>query len=254
MGMVRESLIARGVGVSEEFRLRGRDVSRVEGFSDAVFGFALTLLVVSLEVPQTFDELLQAMSGVLAFGVCFILLISVWFNHYRFFRRYGLTDQFTLILNAVLLFVILLYVYPLKFLFAGLFKGLEEARVLLPNGQTVPLITRAQVPQLMLIYGLGFASVFLVFALLYWNAYRQRKLLDLNEVETFQTQQSIIANLLLVGIGLLSVTIAVIGGPNYTGLSGFTYMLIAPVSVVHQSWVGRHMRLMAEQHASAAAQ
>ena len=29
----------------------GCEVSRIEGFSDAVFGFALTLLVVSLEVP-----------------------------------------------------------------------------------------------------------------------------------------------------------------------------------------------------------
>ncbi len=254
MGMIRESLIQRAVGVSDDFRLRGQEVSRVEGFSDAVFGFAVTLLVVSLEVPQTFDELLQAMSGVLAFGVCFILLISVWFNHYRFFRRYGLADAITLWLNAVLLFVILLYVYPLKFLFAGLFKGLDDAKVTLPNGQTVPLITKAQLPELMLIYGLGFAAVFFVFALLYWNAYRQRKLLDLNEVETFQTQHSIIANLLLVGIGLLSVTIAVVGGSNYTGLSGFTYMLIAPVSIVHQSWVGRRARLMVEQHASAAAQ
>ena len=34
---------------------RHRDVSRLEGFSDAVFGFALTLLVVSLEVPETMD-------------------------------------------------------------------------------------------------------------------------------------------------------------------------------------------------------
>ena len=32
-------------------RQSGREVSRIEGFSDAVFGFALTLLVVSLEVP-----------------------------------------------------------------------------------------------------------------------------------------------------------------------------------------------------------
>ena len=32
---------------------RAYEVSRIEGFSDAVFGFALTLLVVSLEMPET---------------------------------------------------------------------------------------------------------------------------------------------------------------------------------------------------------
>ena len=40
-------------------RLRGREVSRIEGVSYAVFGFEITLLVVSLEVPNTFDELLD---------------------------------------------------------------------------------------------------------------------------------------------------------------------------------------------------
>src|SRR4051794_21568192 len=37
------------------FRWRAAGIARIEGLSDAVFAFAVTLLVVSLEVPRT-DE------------------------------------------------------------------------------------------------------------------------------------------------------------------------------------------------------
>src|SRR5262245_55366234 len=97
------------------FRWRGGEVTRLEGFSDAVFGFALTLLVVSLEVPKSFDDLMRAMRGFLAFAICFAMLINVWEKHYRFFRRFGMQDGAMLALNGALLFVVLFYVYPLKF-------------------------------------------------------------------------------------------------------------------------------------------
>ena len=95
----------------------GREVSRIEGFSDAVFAFAVTLLVVSLEVPHTFDELWLAMRQFFAFAICFALLFQVWWRHFNFFRRYGLEDAPTIVLTGILLFVVLFYVYPLKFVF-----------------------------------------------------------------------------------------------------------------------------------------
>src|SRR5205823_2235752 len=101
----------------KNFRWRGHEISRIEGFSDAVFGFAVTLLVVSLEVPHTFTELKEAMLGFPAFGICFSLLLLVWRTHVHFFRRYGLQTGWASALNATLLFLLLFYVYPLKFLF-----------------------------------------------------------------------------------------------------------------------------------------
>jgi uncharacterized membrane protein len=85
-------------------------VTRLEAFSDAVFAFALTLLVVSLEVPKTFGELMATMRGFVAFGVCFALLAMIWNHHYVYSRRFGLQDGLVRFLTCAMLFVVLLYV------------------------------------------------------------------------------------------------------------------------------------------------
>ena len=68
------------------------------------------------------------MRGFPAFAVCFTLLIVIWREHYVFFRRYGLQDATTLWLNAALLFVMLFYVYPLKFVFTLVLAPLTGRR------------------------------------------------------------------------------------------------------------------------------
>src|ERR1041384_844538 len=104
------------------FRWRSHEITRVEGFSDACFGFAVTLLIVSLEVPKTSTELLGAMRGFGAFVVTFFMLASLWYSQHLFFRRYGLEDRVTVILNLALVFMVLFFVFPLKFLFNLIFS------------------------------------------------------------------------------------------------------------------------------------
>ena len=77
--MFRKTL-ANDISQRDDFRFRGSEVKRIEAFSDAVFAFAVTLLIVSLEVPRSFEELMNTMRGFVAFSVTFLLLMLICMN------------------------------------------------------------------------------------------------------------------------------------------------------------------------------
>ena len=249
---LRERLAEKGIARRDGFRWRGGEISRIEGFSDAVFAFAVTLLVVSLEVPRTFHELTQTMRGFLAFAICFTLLIVAWREHYVFFRRYGLQDNMTIWLNAAFLFVMLFYVYPLKFLFTLVLAPLtgHPAGVPRSGGGIEPMIEQGQVSTLFLIYGGGIIALYVLMALLYLHAFRRRRDLELTPLEVFDTKTSIVTHLLAAGIGVVSCVVAVTVPPQMTGLAGFAYFLFGPVLAIHGTLAGRRRKRFA---ASAAA-
>ena len=243
--MIREKLIEKNIGRGGEFRWRGHEISRIEGLSDAVFAFAITLLVVSLEVPKTFTELAQTMHGFGAFLISFLLLFAVWFTQYKFFRRYGLRDTTTVALNGALLFVVLFYVYPLKFLFSFLVNELTggHGEVRLPNGNIVGMIENdGQMASLMVTFNLGYLAVFAVFVLLFWHAYRKREALELNELERFDTRESIQECALNCGIAILSLLIVIVGGAARAGLAGMAYMLTPVVMTLNGMLMGKRRR------------
>lgn len=248
--MIREKLIEKDIGRRGKFRWRSHEITRIEGLSDAVFGFAITLLVVSLEVPKTFAELAETMHGFGAFLVSFLLLFAVWFSQYKFFRRYGLQDTVTVVLNGALLFVVLFYVYPLKFLFSFLidkFTG-GHGEVRLPNGNVVAMIeSYDQMASLMIVFGLGYLAVFGVFVLLFWHAYRKRESLELTELERFDTRESIVENALHCGVATISLAIVVFGGPGRAGLAGMAYMLTAVVMTLSGMIMGKRRRKLEER-------
>lgn len=225
------------------FRWRAEEMTRMEAFSDAVFAFAVTLLVVALEVPHNFDELKHVMTGFPGFAASFALLIIIWHNHVKFLRRYGLQNVWAVFLNTALLFIVLFYVYPLKFLFSLILTRHEE-----------PMITVTQIPTLMIIYGLGYASVFFVLALMYVHAYRLRKTLELNEVELYITRRALIDNLAMIGFGLLCALLAWVLPANRSGLAGFVFALIGVYFTIAGRIMGhREKQIYERTHKSAAA-
>jgi uncharacterized membrane protein len=237
---------SRAPPIVKGFRLRGREVSRIEGLSDAVFGFALTLLVVSLEVPRTFQELMNAMRGFFAFALCFTLLAMVWHEHYTFFRRYGLQDETTRVLNAILLFVVLFFVYPLKFVFSMLTDQVfgHQASPVVPEAIR-SILTTSDASILMVIYGAGYMAVFIVFACLYGHAWRRRDALELDAGEKFETRTSLGYCIVHISVGLLSVVVAALApSPVWVSASGFSYFLLAPALTIHGTLSGRRRRLL----------
>ena len=103
----------------------------------------------------------------------FAMVCWIWYEHNVFFRRYGLQDPWTVFLNCVLLFVVLFYVYPLKFLTGALMEFFGIGR---DAG-----IREKRRPDVMLLYSTGVVLIFLVFVMLYRHAWKKRAALGLTK-------------------------------------------------------------------------
>ena len=219
-----------------QFEPRGQQMNRIEAVSDVVFGFALTLLVVSLQPPHTYSDLINVMSGFPAFALTFAVLMAVWARHYYFFRYYGLDDPATIVLNTLLLFIVLFYVYPLKF-FVSVFLANVWLRPLIggpmqirdvPGGPGTLMVWGDQ-RGLVMIFGSGFAAIYLVFGAMYWHAYRMREELRLSAFETAHTMTSIVSQMLNFGVGLLLLLGAYLLQPNQGGHVAYVLFLVPAI-------------------------
>lgn len=242
--MLRTALTRAAQVDHHGFRIRSREVSRLEGLSDAVFGFAITLLVVSLEVPETFDELMAMMRGFVAFAASFAVLIVIWYEHYTFFRRYGFEDLWIIMLNSALLFVVVLYIYPLKFMFSAVIGQMVDT-----GPSRVPL-EWGDGPALMTIYSVSIVAVFGLLAAMYAHAYRHRVRLELNEAEVLLTRSNLRYYAIWIGIAAFSIALSYIGGPAWVPLAGMSYALLGPLQAVNGYMVGRRVSRIRQSEAS----
>ena len=101
-----------------------RGLDRFEGFSDAVFAIALTLLIVEIKVPGSpegrhgYSDLARAMAEqwreFLALVLCYVVIGAYWLQHHSSGRIYAKTDHWFGALNLLFLLAIVVVPYPIR--------------------------------------------------------------------------------------------------------------------------------------------
>jgi len=207
------------------FTWRGDSPTRVEALSDMVFAFALTLLVVSSAPPASFAELNEQLWAFPGFAAAFAILLIVWHSHYIFFRRYALEDGWTTVLNAALLFLILFFVYPLKYLATMLAHFVRSVA----QGQPEAPFTFQEAEYSLALLSIAYAAVFLTFFALYAHALSKADALGLSEPERQLTRFALWQQGVHVAVGAATAAASLLLEPPWSTLAGFIYALIGPL-------------------------
>jgi uncharacterized membrane protein len=199
--------------------IRGNEIYRVEALSDAVFAFTVSLLIMSLEVPKTFEELKHIMLQFFPFLATVSLVFFFWYLQNNYFRSYGLNDTRVILLNLGLLILLLFYVYPLKFLFSlllGNVLNINYFEEVAAKGETV--ILQEEFPALIMYFSIGYAVIWFIFYQLYRYAFSRKQKMELNHFETVILQSQRRDALVQVGFGLLSLILAYFNLPLWSGI------------------------------------
>ena len=125
-----------------------KDTGRVEAFSDGVFAVALTLLVVSLAVPEIAANravdarsLLHALAAqwpqFVAFAASFFSVLLLWISHHQTFAMIRRTSRHLMLANGLLLFLVTLIPFPTAVL---------ARYVQTPGGSVVAALYAGRVP------------------------------------------------------------------------------------------------------------
>lgn len=230
--MIREHLFEKRAPTDPMFRWRGGEVSRLEALSDGVFALTVALLVLAGSVPDSFHDMWEVVRDLPVFLVSFLLVLVAWYDHYLYFRRYGLNDLPTIWLNGAFLFVVVFMAYPLKFLAGFLWAAIRGDDLALDAMFTLPAeggwfaTPEAQRAGMMLLYGGAYLLVFGILALMLWRALRLRAVLELDELEVLLTRIALGHKLLDVGVALASL--AVLASGVEPSLAGIVFLALGP--------------------------
>ena len=213
------------------FRQRGMEMSRLETFIDAAFAFAVTLLVIGGgdSIPMSFEEMVRAIKQVPAFAASFANIMLFWYAHHVWSRRFGLDDWRSVILSLVLIFVVLIYVYPLKAIYSGAFDFFSGGYF----ESFFKLRSFDDLRSMFVIFGIGYASLSGVIVLLNRHALGKTKALALSKLEQFDTHTEKDHWMINLIVPIISIILAISLPDRLVVAAGIFYSVFAAVLPWH---------------------
>lgn len=213
------------------FRLRGERSTRLEAFVDAAFAFAVTLLAIGgNDVPQSLGDLRRLLLDIPAFAGSFVLIAQIWWSHYKHSQRYGLEDGVTVFYSLLLVFLVLVFVYPLKLLFIAFFAWISDGWL---QSGSVEMGSTLDLRTMFAVYGIAYAVLSALFCGMFLHVLKLRTQLGLDPRELLHTRYDLRHWCLNLGFGVISSLLA-LGLPERLpygwmhGLPGLIYFALGP--------------------------
>ena len=131
--------------------------ARTESFSDGVFAFAITLLVLGIQIPdlktgsnqELRGALIRALPQLVPYVTSFATIGIIWLNHHAMFHGLERVEHTTLTLNLLLLLVVAFIPYP-----------------------TAVLSRYGALPTSAFLYGAVLTLLGIIYSLLWWHIVR----------------------------------------------------------------------------------
>ena len=223
---------------------------RIVGLSDGIFALAIAILLIASNVPTNFEELMAFVYDIPPFGICIIFIYWIWTEQKKVFQSYNIFDSKMNLLNMLLLFFVLIYVYPLKFLMKWIvtfFSSLLGGTIQTDYINLQAMIPMAKLPHLMVIYSIGFICIFSCLFLMHQHGLSKKQELDLSPLQLLQANFSKNQLFYTVVVGILSFLCAIVGvildAPNTSFFSGIVYNLLWVSSIFN---IKKYKRQLAE--------
>jgi uncharacterized membrane protein len=205
---------------------RERQTTRLETFVDAAFAFALTMLVISVDViPDSMEQLIEALKRIPAFAASFAIVVNFWHGHYRWSRRYGVEDAGSVVLSLLLVFVVLVFLYPLRLMMSGALGAMSGGW--LPS--EIAVTSAGDLRLLAVVYGGAFALLSATLVAL--NARVRHMSLEppLSAEDRAVAGVEVQAWGILTGLGVASATLALLLPTSLLGLAVWIWISLAVI-------------------------